>query len=393
MPGETMDNVRVHSNKATKPIVWTVYVIIMFEMIYMSSPFAVFFYSVYGMPLKFLAENSHTAWLIRNILPHFTQTNSILINTLLYISWPLMGIGLLVFIVGFCQVYWAKFRRRGPVVGGLYRFIRHPQYAGWAIFGFGMTIFWSRMIVLIMYISMLFVYYLLAIREEKECLETYGDSYRSYLRLTGRFLPRITRKNNMRARPFLPRKGPSRVASLIAMYLIAMGGTISLGFVVRSHTLSEISARYEKNAAVVSLTPMNEKQMSSILSVTLNDQTVKYRLESLPRVSRGKRLFYIVPSEWSIPELSIESNVSRGHHHGFNPTNHGNPTSFDHNRYKMLLSRAVVDQSAEGKEILSKALGQKPFLLVHVNLKENRVTDIETPPQIGKYGDLPVPVI
>jgi protein-S-isoprenylcysteine O-methyltransferase Ste14 len=387
-----MDNGRVFNNKATKSFIWTVYVIIMFEMIYMSSPFAVFFYSVYGMPLRFLGENGHTAWLIRNILPHFAQTNSILINTLLYISWPLMGIGLLVFIIGFCQIYWAKFRHRGPVVGGLYRFIRHPQYAGWAIFGIGMTIFWSRMIVLIMYISMLFVYYLLAKREEKECLEKYGDSYGSYLRHTGRFLPRIRRKNNINPRPFLPQRGPARVAALIAMYLLAIGGTISLGYVLRGHTLSEISTSYEKDAVVVSLTPMNEKQMHSIISVTLNDQAVRYRLGTLPNSSNAKRLIYIVPSEWNIPELSLESEVPRGHHHGFNPTNHGNPTTFDQNRYKVLLSEAVVDQSAEGKEILSKALGQKPFLLVHVNLKENRVTDIETPSK-GKYGDLPVPVI
>jgi protein-S-isoprenylcysteine O-methyltransferase Ste14 len=387
-----MDNGRVFDNKAIKSFVWTVYVIIMFEMIYMSSPFAVFFYSVYGMPLRFLGENSHTAWLIRNILPHFAQTNSILINTLLYISWPLMGIGLLVFIIGFCQIYWAKFRHRGPVVGGLYRFIRHPQYAGWAIFGIGMMIFWSRMIVLIMYISMLFVYYLLAKREEKECLEKYGDAYQSYLRNTGRFLPRIRRKNNINPRSFLPQRGPARVAALIATYLLAIGGTISLGFVVRGYTLSEISTSYEKDSFMVSLTPMAEKQMNSILSVALTDQAVRYRLQALPDSSNAKRLIYIVPSEWSIPELAIESNDPRGHHHGFNPTNHGNPTTFDQNRYKVLLTEAVVDQSAMGKEILSKALGQKPLLLVHVNLKENRVTDIETP-TTGKYGDLPVPVI
>jgi hypothetical protein len=176
------------------------------------------------------------------------------------------------------------------------------------------------------------------------------------------------------------------------MYLLAMGGTISLGYVLRGHTLSEISTSYEKDAVVVSLTPMNEKQMHSIISVTLNDQAVRYRLRTLPNSSNAKRLIYIVPSEWNIPELSIESEVPRGHHHGFNPTNHGNPTTFDQNRYKVLLSEAVVEQSAEGKEILSKALGQKPFLLVHVDLKEYRVTDIETPPK-GRYGDLPVPVI
>ena len=83
------------TKKASKSAAWIAYIVIIFEMIYMSTPFAVFFYSVYAMPLGYLNRSSSTSWLVQNVFPHFTQTDSLLISTLMYISWPLMGIGLL----------------------------------------------------------------------------------------------------------------------------------------------------------------------------------------------------------------------------------------------------------------------------------------------------------
>ncbi|MHC4457551.1 MAG: hypothetical protein ACYS0I_10760, partial [Planctomycetota bacterium] len=146
-----MERVKKINKKASRSVVWFVYIVILFEMIYMSTPFAIFFYSVYRLPLQFLNESSATSWLVQNIFPHFTQTNSVVINSLLYASWPLMGIGLAMFLISFIQLYWAKFRKKGAVVAGLYRFIRHPQYVAWSIFGLGIAIFWSRMIVILMY--------------------------------------------------------------------------------------------------------------------------------------------------------------------------------------------------------------------------------------------------
>ena len=100
---------------------WFVYVLIFFEMIYMATPFAIFFYSVYGAPLKWLNASPHTAWLIQPILPHFSQTGNPFINTIFLLSWPLMIIGLIVFLIGFIQIYWAKFSKKGGVSGGIYR--------------------------------------------------------------------------------------------------------------------------------------------------------------------------------------------------------------------------------------------------------------------------------
>ena len=387
-----MKQISTFDKKVTKSAVWFAYIVILFEMIYMSTPFAVFFYSVYGMPLKSFNESGSTAWLVQNIFPHFTQTESLLINTLLYISWPLMGIGLALFIIAFVQVYWAKFRKKGAVVGGMYRFIRHPQYAAWAIFGLGMAIFWSRMIVVITYVSMLFVYYVLAKREEQECLEKYGEPYRAYLQRTGRFLPKFSTFRQHNPRSILPRNGLKRTAALIGVYIITIGCTIGLGLGLRSYSLSQISSISETNSAAISTTPMAPEQMRAILSIATNNKAVMGELQSMIDTSRTQQLVYIVPEEWQISELSMEEGGEHSHEHVFNPTNHGNPMDFDRSRYKVLFSKAVVDRAVAGKAIISKTRFQKPLLLVKVNMNYKRVTEIAMPPVQGKYADIPVPL-
>jgi protein-S-isoprenylcysteine O-methyltransferase Ste14 len=387
-----MENIKKFHKKASRSVVWVVYIVIMFEMIYMSTPFAIFFYSVYRLPLQFLNESSATSWLVQNIFPHFTQTNSVVINSLLYTSWPLMGIGLAMFLISFMHLYWAKFRKKGVVAAGLYRFIRHPQYVAWSIFGLGIAIFWSRMIVILMYISMLFVYYFLAKSEERKCMRKYGDSYRSYYQKTGRFLPRINKNIPDHPREILPPKGVKRIGALMAVYLLAMLCTSALGLFIRSYSLSKISSGVWDSAAVISTAPMGKSQMTKIVSLAVNDTDTKHRLGQIIDPANTRQLIYIVPLEWKIPELAMESEQAGQRHHGFNPTNHMNPTDFDRNLYQVLFSKAGVDDGVQGKNIISTARYQKPLLLVKLNLQTNRVIGIETPPAQGKYADVPVPI-
>jgi protein-S-isoprenylcysteine O-methyltransferase Ste14 len=379
------------TKKASRSAAWIAYIVIFFEMIYMSTPFAVFFYSVYEMPLGYLNRSSSTSWLVQNVFPHFTQTDSILISTLLYISWPLMGIGLLLFVIGFGQIYWAKFRKRGAIVGGLYRFIRHPQYAALSIFGLGMALFWSRMIVIIAYVSMLFVYYLLAKAEERECLRKYGESYRAYLDKTGRFLPRFSPHKRHNSKRILPQRGLKRIATLVVMYLVTIFFTIELGLWLRSYSLSKISTVSWRDSAAISTSLMDQPKMKEIISIAMNDHNARRALGTRFDSPGTKQLIYIVPLEWNISELAMEEERDGGHQHGFNPTTHMNPTQFNPNLYKVLFSKAVVDEGAEGNDIISKARAQKPLLLVNVDLSSKRVIDLKKPPPQGKYANIPVP--
>ena len=141
---------------------------------------------------------------------------------------------------------------------------------------------------------------------------------------------------------------------------------------------------------MVSLTPLAQEDIRAIIDMTFSNLIAGDQLACLSD-SGSKRLVYILPSEWGVPELGIErEGGKRGH--GYNPTNHGNPSIFDRNRYSVLISNAVVSPEAEGKEILSKLRGQVPLLLLKVDLKKGCVTDFSTHTGRGRYGDLPVPV-
>ena len=380
------------TKKASKSAAWIAYIIIIFEMIYMSTPFAVFFYSVYEMPLGYLNRSSSTAWLVQNVFPHFTQTDSLLISAFMYISWPLMGVGFLLFVMGFGQIYWAKLRRRGAIVVGLYRFVRHLQYAALSIFGLGMALFWSRMIVILAYVSMLFVYYFLAKAEERECLRKYGESYGAYLEKTGRFLPRLSLRKLQSPKKILPQKGLKRIAAITVIYLATIFCTIELGLWLRAYSLSKISTVSWKDSAAISTSLMSQARMKKILSIAMNDQNARRALSTLLYSPGTKQLIYIVPLEWHISELAMEADRDGEHRHGFNPTTHMNPTEFNRNLYKVLISQAVVDDGVEGDEIISKARAQKPLLLVKVDLSGKRVLDMEKPPEQGKYASIPVPL-
>jgi protein-S-isoprenylcysteine O-methyltransferase Ste14 len=113
---------------------WLFYAVFVFEILFMISPAALYFYSVYGPALNFLQASPATAWLTQFFLPHISVTASPTLNMLGELGWLLVLTGTLLFLSAAVPLYWTKLRRRGAVTGGVYRFIRHPQYDGplWA---------------------------------------------------------------------------------------------------------------------------------------------------------------------------------------------------------------------------------------------------------------------
>jgi protein-S-isoprenylcysteine O-methyltransferase Ste14 len=139
------------------------YLLIALEFFYMASPFAIYFYSVYGPGLNFLNANPVMAWLSSFFLPHIVfETSSGLLNLRNVLGAALAIIGFLAFCVGAGQLYYHKLARKGAVTGGIYNHIRHPQYLSFAICSLGVLLLWPRYIALIMFIAVLFAYYFLA---------------------------------------------------------------------------------------------------------------------------------------------------------------------------------------------------------------------------------------
>ncbi len=93
--------------------------------------------------------------------------------------------GILLIAIGWAKIHKAD----GLVTNGIYKFIRHPQYTGIFLFTLGWLIHWPSLITLILWPVLVSAYVWLAIQEEKELIEVYGENYIEYAKRTKRFLP------------------------------------------------------------------------------------------------------------------------------------------------------------------------------------------------------------
>jgi hypothetical protein len=91
---------------------WVFYAVFVFEILFMISPAALYFYSVYGPALNFLDRSPATAWLTQFFLPHISVTASPVLNMLGELGGLLLLSGTLLFLLGAVPLYWAKLRRR-----------------------------------------------------------------------------------------------------------------------------------------------------------------------------------------------------------------------------------------------------------------------------------------
>jgi protein-S-isoprenylcysteine O-methyltransferase Ste14 len=137
------------------------YFIIAFEVLIMISPFAGFFYSVFNPVLLAFAQHAGTRWLSAFYLPHMVLPQDPFLQFLRVTGSVLFVLGLAVFLICAAQIYTAKFRRKGAVLGGLYSSIRHPQYLALAVAGLGLSILWPRFLTIVLWLVMVFVYYFL----------------------------------------------------------------------------------------------------------------------------------------------------------------------------------------------------------------------------------------
>ena len=82
-------------------------------------------------------------------------------------------------------------RNHALATTGPYDYVRHPQYVGFVSIMFGFLLQWPTLVTLIMFPILVYMYTLLARREEHEVLAEFGDSYRRYMDDTPAFVPRL----------------------------------------------------------------------------------------------------------------------------------------------------------------------------------------------------------
>lgn len=137
------------------------------------------------------------SWLLGRSLPEGVLWGHTLVTSLghlgMYLGAALGVLGLILILWGWRSIYkayWAKERGQGALVTtGIYRRIRHPQYAGLLLMSLGMILNWATLPTLILFPVMAAVYWRLAKREETDMIAEFGDAYRAYAARTKRFIP------------------------------------------------------------------------------------------------------------------------------------------------------------------------------------------------------------
>jgi protein-S-isoprenylcysteine O-methyltransferase Ste14 len=366
------------AERFVRPAAWAFYVLIVFEILFMISPFALHFYASYGPALDVLDRRPSTAWLTAFFLPHFSQTASPVLNAAHDTGFGLMVAGLLAFLVAAVPIYWAKLRRSGPVTRGPYGVVRHPQYVALAVTGVGTALVWPRFLVLVTLVTMLVLYSLLADWEERVCLARFGEDYRGYLRRTGRFLPR-----GLGLPRLLPASGSARVAGIGVLWFVAVPVAVMLGFVLRDHSLARLAAIYEPNTAVISTAYLDRADVDAIYRIARADPEVARAVE---QPGDARFIVYVVPSDWFLPDLPLDPlTTSRSGHYV--------PADFDRTRYKVLFTRARLhDHTVSGPDIIRAAHGRDPVIVAHVDTGEGTVTGVSAPPPHVRWGDISTPM-
>jgi protein-S-isoprenylcysteine O-methyltransferase Ste14 len=102
-----------------------------------------------------------------------------------------MLIGLIIMGKGWKQIH----RAQGELVtDGIYAYVRHPQYSGLFLITIGMLIQWPTIITLAMWPILMYAYYRLALREEREVEEKFGEAYSVYKNRVPAFIPKFGSK-------------------------------------------------------------------------------------------------------------------------------------------------------------------------------------------------------
>jgi protein-S-isoprenylcysteine O-methyltransferase Ste14 len=359
------------------------YFLIGFEILFMISPFGLYYYSVYGEGLNFLNDYAVTAWLCTFFLPHIAETSSPILNATKIVGWTLAVLGFLGFCAAAIPVYYRKLAKKGAVTGGIYKHIRHPQYLSLIICSLGLLLVWPRNIVMISFVTVIFAYYFLAKAEEKECIAKFGKPYEDYVRRTGMFLPfdyRIGKRM-----PNLPRSGVKRYVSILCCYAVALLIAVSLTHCLRIWSARSLHSHYEDDTAVVSLTRIDEPTMDKVITLTISHPLVNQQIQAEKRTPPARFLIYVMPAEWFMSDLPMNMKGHRGHHE---------PKEWNRDLYKILVMRAfgVEDDHARNEDLLLAIRHRKPLVELTLNIREERLLAVEKPPPTVRWGNIPTPL-
>ena len=393
-------------------VLWAImaYCLIGIEIIIMISPFALYFYSVYGPVLQVLAASPLTSWSTEFFLPHLVFPADPLIRAISLLQ-VLMVVGLLLFALAAIPLYYGRFTGKGVVARSFYGKIRHPQYLFLAISGFGLMLYWPRFIILIMYITMLFVYYALARNEEWRMQQEQPEAYERYMAATPMFLPgepggRLYRLLFGRIQP--------KWLGIGAAYCLILTLAVLLAFALRGYTVRTLPmVQAADSRLIVSVFPRPSQEILAVYQAALGSAQVREALQG-----RAANAVYLLPGDFFLNALLTEEDrrfsdhmlerfpeILEWHQHRFsgglgrffrifyNYVRTWGSVETDYEVERLIFLR--VDD-ADGRpvppaDIFKIGLKRRPVLLVDLEASSHAVRSVAITTDNHKWGLMPMP--
>ncbi len=355
------------------------YILIAFEFLYMASPFAAYFYGVYGLGLDWLQGSRTTGWLIQFFMPHLVEeTTSFAIDIHETVGQVLLYGGLAAFAAGAIQIYSAKLRSKSAVTGGLYRHIRHPQYLALIVASIGMLLLWPRYLVVVATVTVIFIYIALARAEEGVCLRRF-PGYADYLKTTGMFLPAAFSPG---FRLPVGESAASRTVAWALAYAIALSLSLLVALGIRAHAIDSFYVHTDREGVYLSVVEIPGSDLSEVARIARSAPEVR------AAVSGRKHLIaYVLPTGMYVSEIPMHLPPGARYSHRI-------PADRDPARYKVVFSQAVFSRgdSPAPDDILWNAVHKTALWEVHVDLSAGQITASYPPPKTPFYGDRQVPL-
>jgi protein-S-isoprenylcysteine O-methyltransferase Ste14 len=265
------------------------YFVIALEVLIMISPFAAFFYAAFNPVLLWFAQGPATRWLAAFFLPHMVLPPGLFLKTVRVAGSVLFVGGAAIFLICAGQVYFHKFFRRGPALGGLYRWIRHPQYLALGATGLGLAILWPRFLTIVLWTVMIALYYFLARDEERRMANQFGDRYRQYMAGTGMFFPQPLEQAADRL-PF-PRSGVLRpLLGFVLLVALAISGA----FALRAYTVARLPLWSQGRITALTILPDDSVMLEHRMAALVELPEIRFRLERV----FGPVLVYVIPQQY-----------------------------------------------------------------------------------------------
>ncbi|MBF0592039.1 MAG: isoprenylcysteine carboxylmethyltransferase family protein [Nitrospirae bacterium] len=381
------------------------YFIIGLEVLIMISPFAGFFYSIFNPFLLEIAGHWATSWLCAFFLPHMTLPSDGLLRFIRVMGSVTFIAGVCAFLVCAIEVYASKGMKRGTVVRGLYRYIRHPQYVALAVAGVGLSILWPRFLSVFLWLVMILAYYFLARDEERRMIKAHGQGYGKYLERTGMFLPKVV-ENALHLR-----NAPSKGVFFIFIVVMTIGG----GFFLRAYTIDHLTTWKNDNLLALAILPQDSTMLEHRMPDILKLSEVTSRLNA-----KGDYLVYLMPrhyimqgmiadtgEDWKLYKkhhtlgmitdwiLHPDSHLSDSHHHGHDLSMQQGDDAEKSPFTRRLIFLKLFGRSGSGiRDIKPFSIDTQriPYFMLDINvhtLSQVSVKDLE--PTTG-WGRVPTPM-